>query len=158
MLSAALQPPDQSPADDQQNRNQLRSRHQPAEDFAASRIVAQELDEVTLNPVQDHEAGPHLSIELLSLEQPHQQQEIEKLGCSLDQLRRFNPDTERSATDFMRQRIAENDTPKVTCRLPVTASGREAAEAPEYVAKSDSGSDAVHSAQCRDVMTPHEPD
>src|ERR1019366_10576589 len=103
MLSAALQPPDQSASDDQQNQNQLRSRHQPAEDFTASGIVAQELDEITLDSVQDHESGPHLPIEPLPCEQPGQQQEIEKLGCGLDQLRRFKSHAERSSTDIMCQ-------------------------------------------------------
>src|ERR1700675_4294712 len=102
MLSAALQPPDQSTADDQQNGNQLRSRHQPAKDFAASWIVTQELDEETLDSVQDHECAPHLPIEFLSTEQPGQQQEIEKLGGGFDQLCWFNPDAEWSSTDGIR--------------------------------------------------------
>src|ERR1700675_827315 len=98
MLSAAFQPPDQSTANDQQNRNQLRSRHQPAKDFAASRIGAQELDEVTLDSLQHHESAAHLPIEFLSTEQPGQQQEIEKLGGGFDQLCRFNSDAKRSST------------------------------------------------------------
>src|ERR1700686_1691192 len=102
MLSAAFQPPDQSTANDQQNRNQLRSRHQPAKDFAAPRIFRQEPDEITLASVQDHESAPHLPIEFLSTEQPGQQQEIEKLGGGFDQLCWFNPDAEWSSTDGIR--------------------------------------------------------
>ena len=104
---SALQPPDQSAADDQQNRNQLRSRHDSPENFATSGIVAQKLDEVALDAVQDHEAAKHLSIELLALEQPRQQQEIAKLGGGFDQLCRFNSDAERSSTNGIRQRIVK---------------------------------------------------
>ncbi len=67
---STLQPPDQSAAYDQQNRNQLRSRHEPAEDFTASGIVAQKLDEVTLDSVENHETRPHLSIKFLTSDQP----------------------------------------------------------------------------------------
>src|SRR5260370_23334394 len=135
MLSAALQPPDQSTADDQQNRNQLRSRHHPAEDFAAPRIVAQEFDEVSLDSVKDHKGAPHLSIELLRLEQPSKQEKIEELCCGFDQLRRFNPDTERSSTDCIRQRIREDHAPEVIGRFAVTATGQETTEASEDVTK-----------------------
>src|ERR1039458_9525447 len=158
MLSAALQPPDQSASDDQQNRNQLRSRHQPAEDFTASGIVAQELDEVALDSVQDHKAAKHLPIEPLAPEQPGQQQEIEKLGCRFDQLCRFNPDAERSSTDGIRQRIREDDAPEVICRFAVTAAGRETTEASEDVSKGQPGSEGVGGAQQRHAMTPHVPD
>src|ERR1700730_9034274 len=158
MLGAALQPPDQSTADDQQNRNQLRSRHQSAEDFAASGIVAQELDEVTLDSVQDHEGAPHLPIEFLSTEQPGQQQEIEKLGGGFDQLCRFNPDAERSSTDGIRQRIREDHAPEVIGRFTVTAACRETTKASEDVAKCEPGSEAIRGSQCRHVMTPHVPD
>ena len=157
MLSAAFQPPDQSTADDQQNRNQLRSRHQPTENFTASGIVAQELYEVPLDSVQDHEAAKHLPIEPLALEQPHQQQEIEKLGCGFDQLRRFDPDAERSSTNGIRQRIREDDAPKVIGRFAVTAARREATKAPEDVAKGQSGSEGVGGAQHRHAMAPHVP-
>src|ERR1700676_2174216 len=158
MLSAALQPPDQSTADDQQNRNQLCSRHQAAEDFAAPWIVAQEFDEVTLDSVQDHECAPHLPIEFLSTEQPGQQQEIEKLGCGFDQLCWFNPDAERSSTDGIRQRIREDDAPEVIGRLAVTAARRETTEASEDVAKGKSGSETIGGPQHRHVMAPHVPD
>src|ERR1700730_10071091 len=121
MLSAAPQPPDQSAADDQQNRNQLCSRHHPTKDFAASGIVAQELDEVTLDSIEDHECAPHLPIEFLSTEQPGQQQEIEKLGGGFDQLCRLNPLAERSSTDGIRQRIRENHAPEVIGRFAVAA-------------------------------------
>src|SRR5712671_2874894 len=135
MLSATLQPPDQSTANDQQNRNQLCSRHQPAKDFTAPWIVAQELDEVALDSVQDHESAPHLPIEFLSTEQPGQQQEIEKLGGGFDQLCRFNPDAERSSTDGIRQRIREGHAPEVIGWLTVTAACRETTEASENVAE-----------------------
>src|SRR4030081_1539268 len=158
MLSAALQPPDQSTANDQQNRNQLCSRHQPAKDFAAPRIVAQELDEVALDSVQDHESAPHLPIEFLSAEQPGQQQEVEELGCGLDQLCRFNPDAERSSTDGIRQRIGEDDAPEVIGWLTVTAACRETAEASEDVAKRKSRSEPIGCAQHRHVVAPHVPD
>src|SRR6267378_5744876 len=128
MLSAALQPTDQSAADDQQDGNQLRSRHQSAKDFAAPRIVAQELDEVTLDSVKDHECAPHLPIEFLSTEQPGQQQEIEELGGGFDQLCWFNPDAERSSADGIRQRIPEGHAPEVIGRLAVTAACRETTE------------------------------
>src|SRR6266446_10873943 len=143
MLTAALQPPDQSSADDQQDGNQLRSRHQSAKDFAASRIVAQELDEETLDSVKDHECAPHLPIEFLSTEQPRQQQEIEKLGCSFDQLCRFNPLAERSSTDGIRQRIREDHAPEVIGRFAVTAACRETTKASENVAKGKSRSETV---------------
>src|SRR6266481_2870419 len=158
MLSAALQPPDQSTADDQQDGNQLRSRHQSAKDFAAPRIVAQELDEETLDSVKDHECAPHLPIELLSTEQPGQQQEIEELGCGFDQLCRFNPDAERSQTDVMRQLICEDHTPEMIRRLAVAAACRETTEASEDVAKRKPGSEAVGGTQHRHVMPPHIPD
>src|SRR6202163_708522 len=158
MLSAALQPPDQSTADDQQNRNQLRSRHQATKDFAAPRIVAQELDEVTLDSVQDHEGAPHLPIESLSTEQPGQQQEIEKLGRGFDQLCRFNPDAEWSSTNAIRQRIREGHAPEVIGRFAITAARRETTEASEDMAKSKPGSEAVGGAQRRHAMTTHVPD
>src|SRR5229473_4913557 len=138
MLSAALQPPDQSTADDQQDGNQLRSRHQAAKDFAAPRIVAQELDEVTLDSVQDHEGAPHLPIEFLSSEQPGQQEEIEELGGGFDQLCRFDPDAERSSTDGIRQRVREDHAPEVIGRFAVTATRRETTKASEDVAKGKS--------------------
>src|SRR6266853_5474967 len=158
MLSATLQPPDQSTANDQQNRNQLCSRHQPAKDFTAPWIVAQELDEVTLDSVQDHESAPHLPIEFLSTEQPGQQQEIEELGGGFDQLCRFNPDAERSQTDVMRQLICEDHTPEMTRRLAVAAARRETTEASEDVAKRKARSEAVGGTQHRHVMAPHVPD
>ena len=158
MLSAALQPPDQSTADDQQDGNQLRSRHQSAKDFAAARIVAQELDEVTLDSVQDHEGAPHLPIEFLSTEQPGQQQEIEKLGGGFDQLCRFNPDAERRSTDGIRQRVRESNAPEVIGRLTVTAACRETTEASENVAEGKPGGEAIGGTQDRHVMTPHVPD
>ena len=136
MLRTASQPPDQPTAHDQQNRNQLCSRHQPAEDFAASGIVAQEFDEVTLDAVQDHEAAPNLSVELLAPEQPHQQQKIEELGRGFDQLRRLNPDAERSPANSIRQRIREDDAPEVIGRFAITAAGRKTTKASKDVPKS----------------------
>src|ERR1700675_1141450 len=157
MLSAALQPPDQSTADDQQDGNQLRPRHQPAEDFTAPWIVAQELDEVTFDSVQDHECAPHLPIEFLSAEQPGQQQEIEELGCGLDQLCRFNPDAERSSADGIRQRVREDHAPEVIGRFAVAAACRETTEASEDVAKRKPGSETISCPQYRHVMPPHVP-
>src|SRR5208282_515625 len=133
-------------------RNQLRSRHQPAENFTASGIAAQELDEVALDSVQDHVAAKHLPIEPLALEQQHQQQEIEKLGCGFDQLCRFDPDAERRSTDGIRQRIREDNAPEVIGRFAVTAACREATEASEDVAKGQSGSEGVGGAQRRHAM------
>src|ERR1700730_15075765 len=158
MLSAALQPPDQSTANDQQNGNQLRSRHHAAENFAAPGIVAQELDEVALDSVQDHECAPHLPIEFLSTEQPGQQQEIQKLGGGFDQLCRFNPDSERRSTDGIRQRVHEDHAPEVIGRLTVTAACRETTEASKNVAEGKPGGEAVGGTQDRHVMTPHVPD
>src|ERR1019366_1405161 len=157
MLTAALQPPDQSTADDQQNRNQLRARHQAAEDFTASGIVAQKLDEVTLDAVQDHEAAPNLSVELLAPEQPHQQQKIEELGRRFDQLRRLDTDSERSPANGVRQRIREDDAPEVIGRFAITAASRKTTKASKDVPKSQPGSEAIDSAQRRHVMTPHVP-
>jgi len=157
MLRAALQPPDQPTTDDEQNRNQLRSRHQAAEDFAASGIVAQELDEVTFDSIQNHESTPHLSIKFLTLEEPGEEQEIAELGRGLDQLRRFNPDAEWSSTDRIRQRIIEDHTPEVARRFAVTATGRETAEAAEYVSKGKPGSEGIGCSQRRHVVTPHVP-
>src|ERR1022692_119069 len=157
MRSAALQPPDQSTANDQQNRNQLRSRHQPAEDFTASGIVAQKLDEVTLDSVEDHETGPHLTIELLPSKQPGQQQKIAKLSCGFNQLCRLNLETERGSTDGVRQGICENYTPEVVGRFAVTAARRETTKASKNVPKRKTGSKAVTGAQCRHVMTPNVP-
>src|SRR5580658_61808 len=157
MLSAALQPPDQSAADDQQNRNQLRSCHQTVEDLAASGIVAQKLDEVTLDSVQDHEAAPNLSIEFLAPEQPGQQQEIEKLSRRFDQLCRFDSDVERSSADGIRQRIREDDSPKVIGRFAVTAACRETTEASKNMPKSQPRSKAIGGAQHRHVIAPHVP-
>src|SRR5450631_399106 len=153
----ALQPPDHSTADHQQDRNQLRSRHQPAEDFSASGIVAQELDEVTLNSVKDHEAAKHLPIEPLALEQPDQQQKIEELGSGFDQLCRFNPDTERSSTDRIRQRIRKDHAPEVIGRFAVTAPCRETTEAPKDVSKGKPRRDGVGGPQRRHPVTPHVP-
>src|SRR6266436_149900 len=155
MLSAALQPPDQSASNDQQNGNQLRSRHQPAKHFAAPWIVAQELDEVTLDSVQDHKCTPHLPIEFLSTEQPGQQQEVEKLGGGFDQLCRFNSDAERSSADGIRQRIREDHAPEVTGRLAVTATRRETTEASEDVAEGKPRGEAIGGTQDRHVMAAH---
>src|SRR5580658_692193 len=154
---AALQPPDQSTADDQQNRNQLRSRHQSTEDLTSSGIVAQELDEVAFDSVEDHEGAKYLTIEPLALEQPGQQQKIAELGGGFDQLRGFNSDAKRSSANGARQRIGEDDAPKMIGRLAIAAAGRETSEASEDVAKGHSGSHRVGGAQGRHVMTPHVP-
>src|SRR5271169_3025656 len=157
MLSAAFQPPDQSAANDQQNRNQLRSRHQPAKHFAAPGVVPQKLDEVTFDAVEDHERAPNLSIEFLAFEQPGEQQKIEKLRGSFDQLSRLNPFAERSPADVMRQLVRENDTPEMACSFAVTAARREASEASKHVTKGQPRREAVGSTQHRHVMTPHVP-
>src|SRR5258708_35664792 len=132
MLSPAFQPPVQSAADDQQDRNQLRFRHQAPEDFAAPRIVAQELDEVTLDSVQDHKSAKHLPVEPPALEQPDQQQEIEELGGGFDQLGWFDPDAERSSADGIRQMIGEGHTPEVIGWFAVTTARRETTQPPEH--------------------------
>src|ERR1035441_1793530 len=152
MLTAAFQPPDQPTADDQQNRNQLCSRHDSAANVHPPGIVAQKFDEVTLDAVQDHEAAPNLSVELLAPEQPHQQQKIEKLSRGFDQLRRLNPDAERSPANSIRQRIREDDAPEVMGRFAITAASRKTTKASKDVPKSQPGSEAIDSAQRRHVI------
>ena len=108
MLSAALrgyrprrsafEPPDQAATDHQTDRDQLGTGHHSAEDFPSARVAAQKLDEVALDSVKDHETGKHLSIELLTLEQPHQENKIKKLGTGFDQLRRFQSLVERCSS------------------------------------------------------------
>src|ERR1017187_7688638 len=157
MLTAAFQPPDQPTADDQQNRNQLCSRHHSAENFAAPGIVAQKFDEVTLDAVQDHEAAPNLSVELLAPEQPHQQQKIEKLSRGFDQLRRLNPDAGRSPANSIRQRIREDDAPEGMGRFAITAASRKTTKASRDGPKSRPGPEAIAGAPPRLVMPPHVP-
>ena|SRR6266446_1763192 len=99
MLSAAVrghrfrrstfEPPDESAANDEQDRDQLCARHNSAKDFAAPRVSAQKFDEVALKSVEDHESGKHLPVKLLAFEQPHQQNKIEEFGSRFDQLRRL---------------------------------------------------------------------
>src|SRR5216684_4179655 len=103
MLSAAVsghrfrrstfEPPDESAANDEQDRDQLCARHNSAKDFAAPRIAAQELNEVAFNSVEDHEGSKHLPIKLLAFEQPHQQNKIKEFGSRFDQLRRLQGNT-----------------------------------------------------------------
>src|SRR5271156_2210970 len=154
---SALQPPDQSAGNDQTNRNQLRPCHQAAEDLAASGIVAQKLYEVALDAIEDHEACEYLPIKFLAPEQPHQKHEIEKLGGGFDELRRLDSDTERSSTNLTSQGVGKDYAPEMICRLAVTASRRKAAETPEDMAESETGSESVGRAQHRHTMTPHVP-
>ena len=157
MLSAALQPPDQSTGEHQQDRDQLCSGHQAAEDFAASGIVAQKFDEITLDSVEDHKRPPNLSIKFLALEEPHKQNKIEKLGGGFNQLRRLNSHAERRTTDRIRQRIGKDNAPRMIRRLAVTATGRETTEAAKHMSKSKSWSETVRSPQHWHVVTPHVP-
>src|SRR5258708_12110949 len=158
MLSAALKPQDQCGGDGQENRNEVRCRHQGPEDFAAPRIVAQELDEVTLDSVQDHKSAKHLPIEPPALEQPDQQQEIEELSRSFDQLGWFDPDAERSSADGIRQMIVEGHAPQVIGCFAVTTARRETTEASEDLAERKPRSEAVAGASHRHTMTPPYPD
>src|SRR5882724_20291 len=100
---STLEPPDESAADHEQDRDQLCAGHDSAKDFAASRIATQELDKVALNSVQDHEAGKHLPIKLLSFEQPHQENKVKEFGGGFDQLRRFQSNSQRSSRPVVRQ-------------------------------------------------------
>lgn len=149
----AVEPPDQAASNDEQNRNQLRSGHDTAEDFAASGIVAQELDEIAFDSVEDHETGPHLAIEFLASEEPGKEQEVEELGSGFDELSGLDTDTQWSSADVVRQLIGESDSPEMIGGLAITATGGEAAKASEDVAESEAGSEAVDGTQGRHVMT-----
>jgi hypothetical protein len=167
VLSAALrcyrprdstfQPPDQPAADDQTNRNQLRSGHHSAEDFASARVTAQEFDEVALDPVEDHETGKYLSIEFLSLEQPHQENEVKELSGGFDQLSRLQSFVEWCAGPTAGQRVGEDHAPEVIGRFAVAASSGEASEASQHVTEGESGSESIAGAQSRHVAPSHVP-
>src|SRR5580704_745183 len=62
----AFQPRDQASAEYQADGDELRARHQAAEDHAAALIAAQKLDEETLDPVEHDEGRKHLPVELLT--------------------------------------------------------------------------------------------
>jgi len=152
-----LEPPDQSTGEHEQNRDQLGSGHQAAEDFTASGIVAQKFNEITLDSVEDHERPPNLSIKFLALEEPHEQNKIEKLGGSFDQLRWFNSHAERCSTDRIRQWICEDNAPRMIRGFSVTAARGKTTKTAEHMAKRQPRSETIRSAQHRHVVTPHIP-
>lgn len=121
----------------------MRSGHHSTEYFATAWIAAQEFDEVSFDPVEDHESGKNLSIKLLALEQPHQQHKIEELGGGFDQLRRFQSFVKWRARPTASQRVGEDDSPEMIGGLAVAAAGRETAKAAEHVSKGEPGSEGV---------------
>src|SRR5579863_4479484 len=88
-LEPRPEPPDQSAQHDQANRDQLRPGHDPAKHRAPSRIVAQELKEIARHAIKEEISSDHLPIELLPLQQPHQNKEIGQLDRRLEKLRRL---------------------------------------------------------------------
>src|SRR6266403_435534 len=139
MLSAAMsghrfrystfEPPDESTANHEQDRDQLCAGHDSAKDFAASGIAAQKLDEIALNPIQDHKSRKHLPIKLLALEQPHQQNKIEEFGRGFDQLRRFQGNSQRRPRPVVRQLAVERYAPEVMGFFSIAAAGRKTSKA-----------------------------
>jgi len=154
---AASQPPDEATGDHERNGNQLRAGHDASEDFAAAGIIAQKLDEEALHTVEHHKDRENLSIEFLAFQEPHEQDEVEKLRAGFNQLRGFDPHTQRCATDGIGQGIGEGDAPKMVGRLAIAATGGEASEAPEDVAEGEARSKGVHRAQDRHTVTARVP-
>src|ERR1700722_4834605 len=155
---ATLKPPDQPATDHQANRDQLSSGHQSTENFAASRVIGQKLNEGGFDAVQDHELGPDLPIDFLASEQPRQKQEIEEFGGGFDQLGRLNSYAQRSSTDRIRQRIMKYHSPKVISGLAEAAAGGEESEASEDVAKGESRGEPVDGSQHGHMVPPDVPD
>ncbi len=83
---SAAKPPDKSTEDDQTDRDQLRAAHDAAKHFAAARIVANEFEEIACDAVQDQKRCEDLSVEFLSLEQPHQDEKVGEFNRSFKQL------------------------------------------------------------------------
>src|SRR5450631_3046578 len=85
------QPPDNSTSDDQTNRNQLGSRHGPAENFATPGIIAQEFKKEASHPVKHEECAHYLPVEFPALKQPGENEEIRDLDGRFKKLRRLEP-------------------------------------------------------------------
>src|SRR5438045_5197193 len=126
-----LQPPDGSSANDEQQGNKLCKCHDSAKNFAPARIAPQELNKVALDPVEDHEGSKHLPVKLLTFQQPHQQNKIEELGGSFDQLRRLQGNSERRSGPVVRQLAMESDAPDMMGFFSITAARRKTTETPE---------------------------
>ena len=155
-LGCAAQPQDAA-ANHQQDGNQLGPRHHSTEDLAPSRIVAQEFQEVPRKTVQEEISSEDLAIELLPLEQPHEDKEIRQLDGSFEELRWFQSLAQRSSYPLLRQRIGEGDAPEMIRRFSPTAARREAPHSPNCMPQGQSWRKRVTGGQRGQVIFPDVP-
>src|SRR5579862_4741234 len=153
-----LQPPDQSARNHQADRDQLSSSHDPAENFTASGIVADEFQKIPGNAIENEISGQHLSVKFLALEDPHQNEKVRQLNRRLEELGGLERYSEGGVGIQIGDGIGESHSPEVSGRLAIAATCGEASYAPDGMAQFKSGSKTVPGRQRRHVVLTDIPD
>src|SRR6266852_3326105 len=150
---AAAQPPDQPAGDDQENRNQLRASHHSPEDRTAPGIIADEFQEVACDPIEDEISSKNLSIKLLAVEHPSQDEEIRQLNSGFKKLRRRDRFIQWGANYSVRNRVGKRHPPEVMRRLPIAAASGKTAYPSNRVPERQSRSKSIAGGQWRHVVS-----
>ena len=152
-----LQPPDQAARDHEADRDQLRPSHDSAEDLAASGIVANEFQEIAGHAVENEIGGQHLSVELLALEKPHENEKIGQFDRGFEKLRRLKRYAQRSIGVRISDRIGKGHSPEMMGGLAIAASGGKTSHAPDGVSQGQAGREGVPGGKRGHTVPAHVP-